>query len=135
LTLIDANALVNLVDRNQPRSSEFRRTFNRMRRPAYTTLPAFTEAMYLLFGIGGWPLERRLWDFVLQDLVRFHLPKDAETRRTAELMERYRDRPMDFADASLVAAAESLADPSIFTQDADFRIYRYNDTLPFDVSP
>lgn len=45
--------------------------------------------------------------------------------RAFELMERYRDSPMDFADSSLVAAAETLGTHKIFTLDIrDFRVYR-----------
>jgi predicted nucleic acid-binding protein len=91
--------------------------------------------MYLVFGIGGWPLERRLWDYIQLGVIRFHFPDEAETHRIMELMERYRDRPMDLADASLVAAAETLNDPVIFTQDTDFYIYRFRDTRAFDVIP
>lgn len=135
MSLIDANALVNLVDHAQPRNAEFRTCFNTIRRPLLTTWPVFTEAMYLVFGIGGWPLERKLWDFILLDLVRFHFPDAAETRRMVDLMDRYRDRPMDLADASLVAAAETLNDPIILTQDADFYIYRFQDMHVFTVMP
>lgn len=135
MSLIDANALVNLVDKAQPEIALFRSTFNTLRRPVITTWPAFTEAMYLLFGIGGWPLERKLWDYILLNLVRFHFPDAAEERRIVELMERYRDRPMDLADASLVAAAEALEDPSILSQDEDFYIYRFKDRRTFDVLP
>ena len=135
MSLIDANALVNLVDQSQPRSAEFRLLFNTLRRPLLTTWPAFTEAMYLVFGIGGWPLVRKLWDYILLDLVRFHFPEEAEIRRMAELMERYWDRPMDLADASLVAAAETLNDPCILTQDSDFYIYQFQDTHAFEVIP
>jgi predicted nucleic acid-binding protein len=135
VTLIDANALVNLVDKAQPRSAEFRARFNTLHRPLVTTWPAFTEAMYLVFGIGGWPLERKLWDYILLDLVRFHFPDETQVRRMVALMERYRDRPMDLADASLVAAAEALNDPSILTQDSDFHIYRFADTGAFELIP
>lgn len=135
MTLIDANALVNLVDRSQPKSALFRTTFNTLRRPVITTWPAFTEAMYLVFGIGGWPLERKLWDYILLGLVKFHFPEPAEERRIVELMERYRDRPMDLADASLVVAAETLEDPSILSQDEDFYIYRYKGKRAFEVLP
>ena len=41
-----------------------------------------------------------------------------------ELMELYRDRPMDLADASLVALAEELDGPPIVSFDSDFRMYR-----------
>ena len=42
----------------------------------------------------------------------------------ASLMEKYRDAPMDLADASLVVVAESRALKRIFTLDSHFRIYR-----------
>lgn len=135
MSLIDANALVNLVDHAQPKSALFRATFNTLRRPVITTWPAFTEAMYLVFGIGGWPLQRKLWDYILLGLVKFHFPDPMEERRILELMERYRDRPMDLADASLVAAAETLEDPRILTQDEDFYIYRFKDKGTFEVLP
>ena len=135
MSLIDANAFVNLIDQNQPRSAEFRAVFSAMRPPLTTTWPVFTEAMYLLLGIGGWPLERALWDYVLKGVVRFHFPDGAEIQRIADLMERYRDRPMDLADASLVAAAETLDVSRIFTQDSDFYIYRFRDTSVFEVMP
>lgn len=39
-------------------------------------------------------------------------------------MEKYRDRPMDFADATLVWLAEQESITSILTLDADFLIYK-----------
>ena len=42
------------------------------------------------------------------------------------LMQQYRDRPMDLADASLVVLAEDLDGPPIVSFDSDFRIYRKN---------
>ena len=47
--------------------------------------------------------------------------------RMAELMGKYRDKPMDLADASLVAAAEHLSLRRVFTIDRDFYIYRLAD--------
>jgi len=45
--------------------------------------------------------------------------------RAFELMELYADHPMDFADASLVVAAETLGTRKIFTIDRkDFQTYR-----------
>jgi len=44
--------------------------------------------------------------------------------RPSQLMERYADRPMDLADATLVALAEEREIARIFTLDTDFHIYR-----------
>lgn len=41
-----------------------------------------------------------------------------------ELMIKYSDTPMSYADASLVLLAEQLGDYDIFTTDSDFLFYR-----------
>jgi hypothetical protein len=51
------------------------------------------------------------------------------------LMEKYRDLPMDLADASLVALAEERTLDRIFTLDRDFRIYRLPRGKPFVLVP
>jgi hypothetical protein len=46
-------------------------------------------------------------------------------KRAFELMERYADHPMDFADASLIVAAEALRTNRVFTIDrGGFETYR-----------
>ncbi|MDJ1184342.1 type II toxin-antitoxin system VapC family toxin [Roseofilum casamattae] len=48
------------------------------------------------------------------------------------LMEKYRNLPMDLADASLVILAEELEDGRIFSIDyRDFNAYRWKNTKPF----
>ena len=44
--------------------------------------------------------------------------------RIGELIRKYLDRPMDFADASLVWVAEQTGVLEILTTDRDFEIYR-----------
>jgi predicted nucleic acid-binding protein len=51
------------------------------------------------------------------------------------LMLRYQDTPMDLADASLVACAETLNQKRIFTLDSDFYVYRFRDVEGFEVLP
>ena len=50
-------------------------------------------------------------------------------------MEKYRDQPMDLADASIVAAAERLGTRRLFTLDGDFHIYRLADGSAFEMVP
>lgn len=50
-------------------------------------------------------------------------------------MDRYRDVPMDLADASLVAIAEVLNQRQIFTLDRDFYIYRLCGNQSFEIVP
>lgn len=52
--------------------------------------------------------------------------------RIGELMEKYRDLPMDLADASLVILAETIGHGRILSVDyRDFNIYRWKNTEPF----
>jgi uncharacterized protein len=55
--------------------------------------------------------------------------------RTAELMAKYADLPMDLADATLVAYAEEHAQRRVFTLDSDFDVYRLHGRQRFEVVP
>jgi predicted nucleic acid-binding protein len=91
--------------------------------------------MYFLEGIGGWRSQKILWEFIERHGVELHTPNQNEADRIRELMEKYRDTPMDLADASLVATAERRHLRRVFTLDSDFRVYRTNDGEPFEVIP
>lgn len=51
------------------------------------------------------------------------------------LMDQYKDTPMDLADASLVAVAESLNLQQIFSLDSHFYIYRLSKNTVLQVIP
>ena len=72
MTLTDAGALVALVDKNQPQNARCRATFAVLSLPLITTWPAFTEAMYLVYQIGGWPLQRNAWRYVEEGTIQIH---------------------------------------------------------------
>ena len=67
--------------------------------------------------------------------VVIHELSYSEGDRMAELMSKYNDAPMDLADASLVAIAETRNITKIFTIDSHFYAYRLIDGRPFDVTP
>jgi predicted nucleic acid-binding protein len=100
-----------------------------------TTWPAFTEAMYLLARAGGIRGQRALWQLVrTRRLIVADLSESA-IERSARLMDQYADRPMDLADATLVALAEERKARRIFTLDADFHIYRLRGRQRFETIP
>lgn len=135
MTLTDAGALVALVDKNQPHNARCRATFATLSLPLLTTWPAFTEAMYLVYQIGSWQLQRNMWEYVEKAVLQLHFSNEAEQKRMKQLMEQYQDTPMDLADASLVVAAEVLNLTRIFTLDSDFYVYRINNSGVFEVVP
>ena len=121
--LTDAGPLVALADPDEPAHAACR-AHARTLPELLTTWPCFTEAMHLLGRFGRRHRRDRLWLMVGSGHVRFHRPGDAEIGKMRELMDKYADRPMDLADASLVAAAGALGRREVFSLDADFQIYR-----------
>ncbi len=103
--------------------------------PLLTTWPCFTEAIYLLGEVGGYRYQAELWKLQRAQRLVLHDLTATEVERMAALMEKYRDTPMDLADASLVVVAESRSLRRLFTLDSDFRIYRLADGLVLEVVP
>jgi len=135
MTLGDTGPLVALVDKKQKASARCRATLETLSKPVITTWPCFTEAMYLCYEAGGWPMQRLLWTYIEKNVVSFYSLTDADTERMLALMQQYRDSPMDLADASLVATAEALHLQRIFTLDRHFHAYRIHGRDAFEVVP
>ena len=136
MILTDAGALVALLDvDDQHYAACFAAASQIPAEPLLTTWPCFTEAMHFLGRSGGYRYQARLWDLYYAEKLFLHPLTPAETDRMAELMERYRDTPMDLADASIVAAAESLGHSRVFTVDRQFYIYRLNDGSALEIVP
>jgi predicted nucleic acid-binding protein len=136
MILTDTGPLVALLDKDDSRHADCLAAAQRLPpAPLLTTWPCFTEAMYLLGAVGGYRYQAELWKLrtagrlVLQDL------SPAELDSMAGLMEKYQDTPMDLADASLVALADSRAMRRVFTLDGHFRIYRLTDGSVLELVP
>lgn len=118
--LVDTGALVALVrsrDKHHARVAQFFGEF--LSGELITTMPVLTEALHLL------PAQLGASVIELARGTRWRLPDAAAgLGRIAELMHKYSDRPMDFADASLVWAAEETGAREVLTTDRDFEIYR-----------
>lgn len=135
MTLTDAGPLVALIDGDEPDHNACRLVLNGLRLPLLTTWPAFTEAMYLLSRAGGSVGREALWKLVLSRRMEIvELPQHA-LERSARLMAKYADLPMDLADATLVALAEERGERQIFTLDRDFEVYRINGRQRFEIIP
>lgn len=133
-TLIDTGPLIALIDKSdQEKHQKCTAVFRSLKQPPLTTWACLTEAFYLLGQYRGWKGQSSLFGLIVSGAIHVHAPQDDELERISELMEKYYDRPMDFADASLVALAESQGLKRIFTLDSDFYIYQINDRDTFDV--
>jgi uncharacterized protein len=135
LILTDAGPLVALINRSEKSHSTCKQALGQIHGPLVSTWPAVTEAMCILGERIGWAAQEQLWKLILSERLEVLLPDKEQTTRIRNLMERYRDLPMDLADASLVALAETLNTVKIFTIDSDFRVYRLPGNRAFEIVP
>ncbi len=132
--LIDTGPLVALADKGQGEAhKKCVSIVNQLSGSLITTWPCLTEAMHFLRGLRGWQGQMSLWRYLKDRELILRSPQDDELLRVCELMEQYKDTPMDFADASLVSLAELRGVRRILTLDSDFYVYRINGKDTFDV--
>ncbi len=135
MTLCDSGPLIAIIDADEADHDACLAVLDELALPLVTTWPAFTEAMYLLGQAGGITGQRALWSLVhTTRLILADLSTKA-VERSAQLMDKYADRPMDLADATLVALAEEQGHRRVFSLDSDFHIYRIRGRQRFDVVP
>lgn len=132
--LIDTGALLALVDRGDEWHAPCVVAYNRCRLPLLTTEAVLTEVFHLTRG------DRReisaVWILLRSGAVQMAPISHQELPQIQSLMDDYADRPMDFADATVVylAARETLS--MILTVDhGDFETYRLPGRKKFTILP
>jgi predicted nucleic acid-binding protein len=132
--LVDAGPLVSLLDRGDPAHDACIAALKVLRGPMITVWPALTEAMYILGR--SWLAQKALWSRLETGALTLATLDETDAPRMRELMEKYRDLPMDLADAALVRVAERQALTQIFTLDrTHFSIYRPGPRRRFSIVP
>jgi predicted nucleic acid-binding protein len=97
-----------------------------------STLPVLTEVTHLLTARIGIQQALDFMDAIAQGACEIPPLPEGALVQAAALMRRYRDLPMDLADASLVILAEQLDEGRILSTDLrDFGGYRWKNTRPF----
>jgi predicted nucleic acid-binding protein len=132
--LIDTGALLALLDRDDKWHAACVAAFERARLPVATTAAVLAELFHLL---GDIPRDRRAaWQLLRSGAITIAPIADDDLPALETLMNRYADRPMDFADATLVLLARKLQVSDILTVDHDdFETYRIHGTKGFQVLP
>jgi len=132
--LIDTGAVLAIVEADDDWHSVCLEALQSVHMPLFTTEAVLTELFHLIgksaHNIG------KAWNFVRSGALTVRPIDDSELPALQALMVQYRDRPMDFADATLVhlAARESLS--LILTIDHDdFETYRIGGRKKFTILP
>ena len=123
MILVDTGPLVALFDPTDQDHSRCHHILASLSEPLYSTEAVLTEVLHMLEpetkGADG------IKTFILREYLSL-IPLDkVMISRCFELMNKYADLPMDFADATLLCLAETLKTDKVFTLDfQDFNIYK-----------
>ena len=132
--LLDTGALVSLLDRSQRFHEKCLRFFEGWQGRAVSTEAVLTEATHLLGRVRGG--RSACLDFFLTGGAVLVPSALLSLRRSRELLDKYSDLPMDYADSTLVVLAEDLDTDLVFTTDRrDFQVYRWKDRKRFRIVP
>lgn len=134
MILTDTGPLVALIDEYDAYHQASIGAFSRLplAQPLLTTMACITESMYFL-GKSGYAYQATLWRMRELGQLILHIHQPQEIDRMVSLMAQYRNIPMDLADASLIATAESLDLRQVLTFDSDFYIYRLTDGSALEI--
>jgi predicted nucleic acid-binding protein len=131
--LVDTGVLLALIDRDERSHEACADAFSRIRLPLLTTLAVLTETFHFALKRN---LRQPIWNLVREASIVLAPVTDAELPAIEALMARYADRPMDFADATLVHVAAREGIRTILTMDhADFETYRIGRNAKFRILP
>ena len=132
--LLDTGAFVALVNRDEKLHDHCVAALEDWTGAIVTTEAVLTEALYLVGS--AWRSQKVCLEFILRGAFQLVPSSTKSLRRVAVLMEKYRNVPMDFADATLVALGEELETDWVFTLDRrGFSTYRLGRRKPFQIIP
>ncbi len=121
-TIIDTGPLIALFDKDDKYHESIKEFIRIGKFRFVTTNAVITEVTHMLdFNVN---VQIDFLNWILKDGVILHDIKQTDLSRIIELTIKYSDRPMDFADATLVVAAEKTGIKRIISIDSDFDIYR-----------
>jgi len=132
--LLDTGAFVALIDRDEKLHDDCVAALEDWTGAIVTTEAVLTETLYLVGT--AWRSQKVSLEFILRGAFQLIPSSTKSLRRVAVLMEKYRNVPMDFADATLVHLARRESLSTIFTIDHDdFETYRIDGRRRFRVIP
>ncbi len=131
--ILDTGPWVALIDRSESKHDICVQWLKNYSGKLYSTEAVLTEVLYLLnFSVKA---QTAAIDFVLKAVVEI-IPSTVESLKKAKnLIKKYSDLPMDYADATIVCLAIDTGIRDIIAFDQkDFNIYRIK-KQPFIIKP
>jgi predicted nucleic acid-binding protein len=120
--LIDAGPLIALFNKHDKYHKKVKNFISTGQFRFLSTTAVLTEVLHMLdFSINA---QIDFLEWVMNNGIVLCEIEQSDFPRIIEFTRKYADRPMDFADATLVIASEKTGVRKIISIDADFDIYR-----------
>ena len=122
--VVDTGPIIALLDGDEAHHDWALGQFDALAPPLLTCEAVLSEASFLLQRVGADP--GLALTLIERGVLRVERIVDSgdDALAICQLIRRYRDVPMSFADACLVRLVERTDHASIMTLDSDFNIYR-----------
>lgn len=134
MIIVDTGPLVALFDKDDRYHKLCKEALKRLRESLVTNWPVLTEVMYLLSFSSI--AQGFCFEFIESGGIDVYPGSSRQVYRIHQLMKRYKDLPIDFTDASLVALAEEENAQTVFTLDhKHFRVYAPKHVKTFNLIP
>jgi uncharacterized protein len=132
--LIDTSAILAILDASESRHAACLQALASLELPLLTTEAVLTEFFHFILA-RSLDLDKA-WGFVRSGAIALRSIDDTDLPVLCALMKQYEDRPMDFADATLVHLGARERLNAILTLDyGDFETYRLPYGKRFRVLP
>ncbi len=120
--LIDAGPIIALFDKDDKFHKRVISFIKGKHFKFITTIAVITEVSHMLdFNIEA---QIGFLEWIMKEGVIINEVHQKDIARVLELTKKYKDLPMDFADATLVVTAEKTGIKKIISIDSDFDVYR-----------
>lgn len=132
MIIADTGFWLALANRRDDHHETAKQALSKLSERLITTWPVVTETCHLLASRLGPDAEIRFVRSAWEGAFDLFSVETGHLSRVETLMKKYRDLPMDLADASLVLLAEELGSGRILATDRrDFHTYRWKNRKPF----
>jgi uncharacterized protein len=131
--LLDTGVIVALLDRSESFHRTCAQTVREVEAPLVTCEAVITESCYLLRNLSG--ASGAVIENVAAGIFQVPLQLSRDAAGVRRVLQKYKDRKIDLADACLIRLADEFGTADILTLDQDFAIYRWGKNKPFRVLP
>lgn len=125
MILIDTGPIVAMIDKKDDLHERAKSALKRLGLSTFLTTDAcVTESTFHLWDADGWRGISQLRSLIETRVISIDSPATSKAVLAFAYMKRFRDIPCDYADATLLVAAEETGARQIFTFDRHFFAYR-----------